>query len=272
MLLVNWNPHCGYCDLIGPDLAAMQPDFLSAKIHLVLLSRGDADANRKLATQHGLACPILLAAEGSGWEGFRDIGTPAAYLLDENGRVAEALVIGADQVPALARRVAEVKERRVLPGEKPLSQSRIERNGLKPGTPAPSFEVPELAGGTLSLTTHEGKLRLLVLTDPHCGPCDELAPHLVRLHDERRTNGLSLLFVGRGDVEENRTKATKYGFKFPVGVQRHWEVSTSYGIYALPVAFLIGPDGVIAHAVAKGVDEILALAEGATRITHAKSV
>jgi hypothetical protein len=33
-----------------------------------------------------------------------------------------------------------------------------------------------------------------------------------------------------------------------------------YGIFAAPVAFLIGEDGVIARDVAKGVEEIVALA------------
>ena len=38
-----------------------------------------------------------------------------------------------------------------------------------------------------------------------------------------------------------------------------WKLSKEYGIFAVPVAFLIDEKGVIARKVAQGVDEILAL-------------
>ena len=65
--------------------------------------------------------------------------------------------------------------------------------------------------------------------------------------------------VARGDVEENRHKADEHGFEFPVVLQERWNLSKEYGIFAVPVAFLIDEDGVIAKGVARGVDEILAL-------------
>ncbi len=101
---------------------------------------------------------------------------------------------------------------------------------------------------------------LLVFSDPQCGPCDELAPHLVRLHREYANNGLGVILVGRGNAEENHRKAEEHGFEFPVLLQdRKWKVSKEYGILATPVAFLIGEDGVIARGAAVGRDAILAL-------------
>jgi peroxiredoxin len=66
--------------------------------------------------------------------------------------------------------------------------------------------------------------------------------------------------IGRGDPEENRRKAEAHGFEFPVALQRQWEISKAYGIFATPAAFLIGPDGLIAQQVATDVDAIAALA------------
>jgi len=66
--------------------------------------------------------------------------------------------------------------------------------------------------------------------------------------------------VTRGDAGENRHKAEKYGFEFPVVIQERWNLSKEYGIFAVPVAFLIDEQGVIARNVARGVDEILSLA------------
>ena len=103
-----------------------------------------------------------------------------AYLLDEQGKVAQPVEVGGDEILALARGVVGNRAKRIrLPGERPLSQSRIERNGLKVGTIAPAFRLPDLRGGTVAFEDYRGRRVLLVFSDPHCGPCEELAPHLV---------------------------------------------------------------------------------------------
>lgn len=147
--------------------------------------------------------------------------------------------VGGDEILALARGVVGNRAKRIrLPGERPLSQSRIERNGLKVGTIAPAFRLPDLRGGTVALEDYRGRRVLLVFSDPHCGPCEELAPHLVRIHREYRDGGLVVLMVTRGDVAENSRKADRYGFEFPVVLQDRWRLSKEYGIFAKPVAFL----------------------------------
>ena len=93
---------------------------------------------------------------------------------------------------------------------------------------------------------------LLVFSDPHCGPCEDLAPHLVRIHREYRDEGLVVLMVTRGDVEENRRKADRSGFEFPVAIQDRWKLSKEYGIFAMPVAFLIDQEGIIIEGRRQG--------------------
>jgi peroxiredoxin len=268
-LLVHWSARCGFCAQIASELAALAPQLDRSGVRLLLIGHGPAADEEELAREHGLEGSLLIAGQGStDLEAFAGLGTPSAYLLDAEGRVAEPLAIGAIQVPALARLAAGVSEeegprKTRLPGERPLAESRIERNGLSAGTPAPVFELPEVRGGTVSLSEHRGRKVLLIFSDPHCGPCGKLAPHLIRLHEEHRNNGLDLLLVGRGEIEENRRYATEQGFEFPVVVQRRWELSKQYGIFATPVGFLIGEDGVIARNVARGYDEILSLVKGA---------
>ena len=80
----------------------------------------------------------------------------------------------------------------------------------------------------------------------------------MRIHREYRDEGLVVLMVTRGDVEENRRKADRSGFEFPVAIQDRWKLSKEYGIFAMPVAFLIDQEGIIIGDVAKGVAEILA--------------
>lgn len=140
--------------------------------------------------------------------------------------------------------------------ERSLAESRIERDGIKPGTRAPGFSLPNVLEGTISLEDYRGRPVLLVFSDPQCGPCEALAPSLVRLASEH--SGLQVLMVSRGDVEANRAKARS--FPFPVALQDGWQLSREYGIFATPVAFLIDESGIVAQPVAIGAEPILALA------------
>jgi peroxiredoxin len=157
---------------------------------------------------------------------------------------------------------AKGAERKRLPSERPLAESRLERHGLKAGTRAPLFDLPGIDGSTVSLKTFQGRRVLLVFSDPRCGPCDQLAPHLARLHREHEGNGLAVVMVGRGEPKDNREKAGLHNLQFPIALQRRWELSTEYGIFATPVAFLIDENGLIARNVAVGKDEILELLQG----------
>jgi peroxiredoxin len=260
VLLVHWDPQCGFCRRIVPELAKLQGGLRERKTELLLLSYRDAESNRALAEEHGLACPILLQPDGRTVEAFAMLGTPAAYLLDEKGRVAKPLALGADQVPALASEASGGKTR--LDSQRSLAESRIEREGISAGSRAPSFELPDLEGRKLSLDDYRGRRVLLVFSDPECGPCDALVPDLVRFHRQHRDNGLDVLMVSRGEPEENRHKAAEHGIGFPVVIQRGWRLSKKYGIFATPVAFLVDERGVVAREVARGGPEILRLAHG----------
>ena len=151
-------------------------------------------------------------------------------------------------------------ERRAATLNRWLVLSGIGGRGLKAGTSAPDFQLPDLQGRMVSLHEYRGRRVLLFFSDPQCGPCDELAPQLVRLYRERAKDGLNIVVVGRGDVEENRRKAQQHGMDFPVLLQdKKWKVSKAYDILATPAAFLIREDGMIASDPAVGNDAILTL-------------
>ena len=258
VLLIYWNPQCGFCDMLAAELAPLQTALKKNNTEVVLVTYGDVESNRKLAVEHGLDSTILLienspAKEFIVNELFKHRGTPSAYLLDEQKRVIQALAVGMDDILRIARSTG---------GHRPPLQreSRIVRDGLKAGTPAPVFSLPDIHGGTVSLDQFRGRKLLLVFSDPQCAPCDQLAPKLAELHRKHENNGLAVVMVGRGDPEQNRKKAVQHRIEFPVLLQEKWKLSRQYGIFATPVAFLVGKDGVIARNVATGPDEIMTLA------------
>jgi peroxiredoxin len=261
VLLVHWSPECGFCRQIAADLARVQGGLSHRNTELVLVSYGSPGSNSALLEAYDLHGSVLLQPEGRTVEGFAHMGTPVAYLLDEKGRIAKPVAVGAQEVPELAEEAAG--RRRRLTTERPLSESVIEREGLRAGTPAPAFELPDLAGRLVSLAEHRGRRVLLVFSDPECGPCEALLPELARLDRDRGPDGLDLLLVSRGGVEENRRKAEASGVGFPVVLQPGWKLSKEYGIFATPVAFLVDEEGVIERDVVRGPTEILAVAHAA---------
>lgn len=149
-------------------------------------------------------------------------------------------------------------ESQVHKGNRSLDDSHINRNGLPVGTPVPAFRLPQLDGSELSLDDYRGRQILLIFSDPSCGPCNLLAPELERLH--RNLPGLQFLMVSRGDPEANGVKVSEHGLTFPVVLQRRWEISRKYAMFATPIAYLIDEQGVIATEVAMGSNAILTLA------------
>jgi peroxiredoxin len=142
-------------------------------------------------------------------------------------------------------------------GDRSPAGSRINRDGLPPGTEAPAFRLPRVGGGALSLQDYSGRRLMLVFSDPGCGPCHALAPQLEALW--RQPGTPSVLMISRGDLKANERTIEEHALTFPVVLQQQWEVSREYGTFAMPMAYLIDEEGVIASKVAVGVTPILAL-------------
>src|SRR5262249_39095588 len=143
----------------------------------------------------------------------------------------------------------------LLPGVPTRTSPR--RTGLRPGERAPAFQLPGLDGDEHTLDEYIGRPLLLVFTDPTCGPCQETLPELERVHRER-SHVFQVVAISRGGHEANLSHTR--GVTFPVLVQRHWEVSRQYAMFATPIAYLIDAAGAIASRPAVGCREILELA------------
>jgi thiol-disulfide isomerase/thioredoxin len=105
VLLVNWSPTCGYCKKIAPELAELQPKLAKQGVRPVFIATGEVEANRAIMKEAGLDAVMLFQAPGEA-EVFVGMGTPVAYLVDEDGKNAARLAYGSDEVPALARTAA----------------------------------------------------------------------------------------------------------------------------------------------------------------------
>ncbi len=193
------------------------------------------------------------------------------YRIDAQGRIASELTIGAEPLLQLTNPphhratggTGNGSPSHGKPADPSLARSRLNRNGLQAGTAAPEFTLPRIDDGELSLSDLRGQHVLLVFSDPNCGPCDELAPQLETLQQQRPD--LQILMVSRRDAEATRAKAASLGLSFPIVMQNQWEVSLKYAMFATPIGYLIDEKGVISKDVAAGVGPILALAAETSR-------
>jgi peroxiredoxin len=350
VLLIFFNPDCGFCREMLPKLAALETErgrspsaaptngeINSELLHgsvpseslrtgtvrapqILILTTGGFEKNFQFFAKHKVGWPVLFQTNGEVADAYQANGTPSGYLINPEGKIASKLAMGADALLALATeprssRGNEAQTSFSQPstpnsqpasngngdgrasrfGNRSLAGSRIKRDGLKAGTPAPDFRLPRLDGrGELALSELRGQRVLLVFSSPGCGPCDALAPALEAFHrkqldrdrspvaarrhtegdgergkhselepaadgDRPRSATIAVVMISKGEPKDNRSKVKEHGLTFPIVLQQQWEISRRYAMFATPVAYLIDERGIIAHDVAVGTDAILAL-------------
>jgi peroxiredoxin len=267
VLLIFFSPDCGFCRQMVADLAMLSPAPTDGRPVPLIITTGSVPDNRQLLETAGVRCPILVQDDREVARLYLVDGTPMAYLIDERGSISAPLAVGAESVLALAEARVPLPASSSAPDQhrhlddlvtRAPVKSRINRSGLTAGTPAPGFRLTRADGGELGLDEFRGQKVLLVFSDPACGPCNQLMPQLERAY--RAGLRGEVLVVSRGSAEANRAKVAEYELSFPVALQRHWEISRAYAMFATPIGYLIDEHGVIAADVAEGAEAILALA------------
>jgi thiol-disulfide isomerase/thioredoxin len=93
-----WNPGCGFCQQMLPDLKEWESGAPEGAPRLLVVSAGTEEANRKM----GFASPVLLDQQFAVGRSFGVSGTPSGVLVDAEGKVASEVAVGAPAVMELA--------------------------------------------------------------------------------------------------------------------------------------------------------------------------
>ena len=130
------------------------------------------------------------------------------------------------------------KHLRVMIGDEPL---------LKPGDPAPLFEVTDMQGEKLKLQDMKGKVVVLHFWATWCGPCMGELPHL-KTQLEQLDPQVVVIGVSLDDDREKLVETLKK-YEMPwhnVYDGRGWgsELGRLYGINAVPTNAIIDREGV----------------------------
>lgn len=133
-----------------------------------------------------------------------------------------------------------------------LLSTNLMAASLKPGDPAPEFNLPDLSGKKHTLT----ELRatgpvLLFFWSTECGFCRVMAPKLQKLYAERAAAGLTVAgididFKMRAEVEEF-VRTRKLDFLILHGSLDNADAVEAYGVPGTPTLVLVGRDGRVVY-------------------------
>jgi len=117
-----------------------------------------------------------------------------------------------------------------------------------PATPAPDFALPAREGGELRLSELKGQVVMINFWATWCGPCRQEMPLLEQINSKYEPLGFTMLGV---NVEPDSAAAQAWlkniPVSFPILFDRKSEVSSSFGVEAMPSSVLIDREGRVRH-------------------------
>lgn len=120
---------------------------------------------------------------------------------------------------------------------------------LKPGTPAPDFQLQTPDGKTVKFSEFaKGKFVVIDFWASWCPDCRKDLPEIIRLYHQFHKNGVEFLGVSFDTDKEKWTDyIAKSGVPYPqvseLKRMNNSEVAKAYGVRWIPSIYLIGPDG-----------------------------
>jgi peroxiredoxin len=121
-------------------------------------------------------------------------------------------------------------------------------NATGPAPAAPDFALPSRDGGEVRLSELKGQVVMINFWATWCGPCRQEMPLLQQIHAKYEPLGFTMLGV---NVEPDSLAAQNWlkgmPVSFPILFDRKSEVSSSFGVEAMPSSVLIDREGRVRH-------------------------
>ena len=174
----------------------------------------------------------------------------AAYLLSQQStygytpeKMDSVLAILGSELPA-NRFIDDMKERREV-----LVKTAV-------GQPAPDFTLPQADGTPFTLSSLKGQVVLIDFWASWCGPCRNENPHVVKMYNNYKDHGFTIVGVSLDENREKWLEAVEAdGLTWTqVSESTGWNTppAKAYGVVAIPHTVLIDRDGIIVGNVVRG--------------------
>lgn len=125
--------------------------------------------------------------------------------------------------------------------------SIAQRGMVKPGEPAPNFQLRDMNGRVVALSDLRGKVVLLNFWATWCGPCRVEMPAMERLYRAYDRKDFEILAVSTDaqGVAVTRPFQQENKLTFPILHDADFRVGLSYGARTLPMTFMVDREGIV---------------------------
>jgi peroxiredoxin/uncharacterized membrane protein YphA (DoxX/SURF4 family) len=244
-----WNPGCGFCQRMVDDLKAWESDPPKDAPKLLVVSTGEADANRK----QGFKSPIVLDTGFTVGRSFGASGTPSAVLVNAEGKIASGLAVGGPTVISLLRN--EAPNLLDASGAAAEPEAPAAPRGVGVGGKAPTVKLPDLEGKEVDLEEIRNGRTALIFWNPGCGFCQRLVSDLKEWEATRGAGAPELVLISTGSADANR----EHGFSSKILLDQGFRTGGQFGASGTPSAVLIDKEGNVASGVAVGGPDVMNL-------------
>lgn len=121
------------------------------------------------------------------------------------------------------------------------------------GKKAPAFELMDMSGKMVSLSSLEGKVVLLNFWATRCPPCIAEMPSLNTLYQTYKDKGFVILAISTDrNIDAVKEVAQANGLEFLILFDNKHEAKNKYNVFALPTSFVINQQGLISEIIVGG--------------------
>ncbi|MGE7674286.1 peroxiredoxin family protein [Lysinibacillus sp. NPDC094403] len=112
---------------------------------------------------------------------------------------------------------------------------------------APDFELKTLKGETVRLSDYVGKKVILNFWATWCPPCKEEVPHMQKIYEEYKNQGIEILAVNVTNKDKGEEAVAQFvkehGLTFEVLLDEEGFVGSKYQVFTLPTTYMIDTKG-----------------------------
>jgi thiol-disulfide isomerase/thioredoxin/uncharacterized membrane protein YphA (DoxX/SURF4 family) len=254
VMLLFTDPHCGPCNALMPDISSWQNEH-AGELTIAVMTRGSADDNRSKIREHGIS-NVWLDDQLEVYDAYQGSGTPGAVLIDSAGRIASAVVAGADAISRLVSDATDSPPAPVVPVvHVPARDAPAPPPVVPVGSDAPELELRDLAGERLPLTAAD-RDTLVVFWNPGCGFCQRMLDDVRAFETSPPEGAPRLLLISTGSVADNEAM----GLSSEIALDGSFSAGSAFGTSGTPSAIRVSSDGKIASGLAIGAPGVMALA------------